>query len=96
MEIRAKTTRIKFIDSVIRKFKATGKPYSHGDTEHRKSAKCHFLIVVEQKRKDRLAAVSPSLTGARSSGSLECFPRSLIGAIEGSARFRQSCHECGP
>jgi hypothetical protein len=55
-----------------------------------------FLILVEQKKKDRLAAVSPSLTDARSSSSLERFPRSLIGAIEGSSRFRQSRHECGP
>jgi hypothetical protein len=63
--------------------------------QNRKSAKCHFLILVEQKR-DRLVAVSPSLTDARSSSSLERFPRSLIGAIEGSSRFRQSRHECGP
>ena len=48
------------------------------------------------KEKDRLAAVSPSLTDARSSNSLERLPRSLIGAIEGSSRFRQSRHECGP
>jgi hypothetical protein len=41
-------------------------------------------------------AVSPSLTDARSSSSLERFPRSLIGAIEGSSCFRQSRHECGP
>ncbi len=27
--------KIKFIDSFIRSLKATGKPYSHGDTEHR-------------------------------------------------------------
>ena len=54
------------------------------------------LSVAYGKKKDRLAAISPSVTGARSSSSLERFPRSLIGAIEGSARFRQSCHECGP
>ena len=27
--------KIKFTDSFIRSLKATGKPYSHGDTEHR-------------------------------------------------------------
>ncbi len=35
MKTETETTKIKFIDSVIRKLKATGKPYSHGDTEHR-------------------------------------------------------------
>jgi hypothetical protein len=55
-----------------------------------------FLDPRRAKKKDRLAAVSPSLTDARSSSSLERFPRSLIGAIEGSSRFRQSRHECGP
>jgi hemerythrin-like domain-containing protein len=55
-----------------------------------------FLDPRRAKKKDRLAAASPSLTDARSSGSLERFPRSLIGAIEGSSRFRQSRHECGP
>jgi hypothetical protein len=55
-----------------------------------------FLDPRRAKMKDRLAAVSPSLTDARSSSSLERFPRSLIGAIEGSSRFRQSRHECGP
>ena len=55
-----------------------------------------FLDPRRAKKKDRLAAVSPSPTGVRSSSSLERLPRSLISAIEGSARFRQSCHECGP
>jgi hypothetical protein len=55
-----------------------------------------FLDPRRAKKEDRLAAVSPSLTDARSSSSLERFPRSLIGAIEGSSRFRQSRHECGP
>ena len=27
--------KIKFTDSIIKSLKATGKPYSHGDTEHR-------------------------------------------------------------
>src|SRR6187549_815348 len=27
--------KIKFTDSFVRSLKATGKPYSHGDTEHR-------------------------------------------------------------
>src|SRR5688572_28862765 len=27
--------KIKFTDSIIRALKATGKPYSHGDTEHK-------------------------------------------------------------
>ena len=27
--------KIKFTDSFIKGLKATGKPYSHGDTEHR-------------------------------------------------------------
>ena len=39
---------------------------------------------------------SPRLTRARSSSSFKRFPRSLIGAIESSARFRQSRHECRP
>ena len=55
-----------------------------------------FLDPRRAKKKDRLAAVFPSLTDARSSSSLERFLRSLIGAIEGSSRFRQSRHECGP
>lgn len=32
--------------------------------QNRKSAKCHFSILAEQKKKDRLAAVSPSPTSA--------------------------------
>ena len=62
--------------------------------QERKSANYHFLILVEH---EQILPASPlRTTGARSSSSLERFPRSLIGAIEGSARFRQSCHECGP
>ncbi len=69
------------------------RPKTYTRTEVRQMS---FLDPRRAKKKDRLAAVSPSLTDARSSSSLERFPRSLIGAIEGSSRFRQSRHECGP
>ena len=56
--------------------------------------------IAPKKKKDRLAAVSPSkdyLTiSDRSNGLLECLLRRLIGAIERTASFRQCSHQCRP
>ena len=63
--------------------------------QFRRSAKCHFLILVEQKERPPRGGLSKS-NQCLIKRSLERLLRRLIGAIEGSARFRQSSHECGP
>jgi hypothetical protein len=44
----------------------------------------------------RAAALPQRVTVARISGPLECFLHRVIGAIEGSARFRQGNRQRGP